>query len=72
MKKKYKKDWSFINMQAVKVQQKKMVGGEVVLHKGEPIPESEVLEEKLVDTNKKLELMEEIAPELMEIKVGFI
>ena len=59
-------------IKAIKVQQKKMAGGEVVLHKGEPTPESEVLEEKLVDSNKKLELMEKNAPELMEIKVGFI
>ena len=49
-----------------------MVGGEVIHYKGEPTPESEVLEERLVDTNKKLELMEKNAPEIMEIKVGFI
>ena len=49
-----------------------MVGGEVIHYKGEHTPESEVLEERLVDTNKKLELMEKNAPEIMEIKVGFI
>ena len=59
-------------MQAIKVQQKKMVGGEVIHYKGEPTPDSEVLEERLVDTNKKLELMEKNSPEIMEIKVGFI
>jgi len=42
---------------------------DVVLHNGSPRSELDVLEEKLVDTNKKLELMEKNAPELMSIKV---
>ena len=42
----------------------------MVLHNGSPRSELDVLEEKLVDTNKKLELMEKNAPELMSIKVG--
>jgi hypothetical protein len=58
-------------IKAIKVQQKKLAGGDVVqvLHKGEPTPETEVLQEKLEDSNKKLELMEKNAPEIMEIKV---
>ena len=43
----------------------------VVLHNGSPKSELEVLEEKLIDTNKKLELIEKNAPELMDIKVHY-
>ena len=42
---------------------------EVVLHQGEPRSEDQVLQEKLQDANKKLELMEKNAPELTDIKV---
>jgi len=55
-------------IKAIKVQQKKNAG-ELTLHNNEPRMESDVLEEKLQDSIKKLELLEKNAPEIMEIKV---
>jgi len=55
-------------IKAIKVQQKKNAG-ELTIHNNEPRMESDVLEEKLQDSIKKLELLEKNAPEIMEIKV---
>ena len=59
-------------IKAIKTTQKKNSGEEVVLHKGEPRPENEVLEERLADASKKLELLEKNAPEIMDIKVRLV
>lgn len=56
-------------IKAIKTTQRKTGEADVVLHKGEPRPEADVLQEKLEDANKKLELMEKNAPETMQIKV---
>jgi len=55
-------------IKAIKVNQKK-TSNELTLHNNEPRLESELLEEKLQDSIKKLELLEKNAPEIMQIKV---